>query len=209
MNVRGLRRRAGVPFRRKRMGRFRREFGLTPGTRVLDVGGSLRNWLLLPERPWLAILNSSLPARGRDWRGALLIADGCRLPFKDGAFDVVYSNSVIEHVGDLEAQRAFAREHRRVGVRYYVQTPNKWFPIEPHWIVPFIHWLPRGIQRRLVRRFTLRGLVDRLTEQKCEALLDGIRLLDAREMRSLFPGARIWRERVLGLAKSLIAVKSQ
>ena len=138
---------------------------------------------------------------------AWVVADGCFLPFPDKIFDVVYSNSVIEHLGNLENQRRFAAECRRVGVRYYVQTPNKWFPIEPHLLTPFVHWLPPWFQRRLLRNFTIWGLITRPTTQQCETFLQEIRMLDRQELRQLFPDAEIHHERVLGLTKSLIAVK--
>ncbi|GAG25121.1 unnamed protein product, partial [marine sediment metagenome] len=171
-------------------------------TRVLDVGGTPFNWSLLPEQPELVFVNLSA-RKGCDW----IIADGRHLPFKDGAFDVVYSNSVIEHLGTMESQRLFADECRRVGLRYYVQTPNKWFPVEPHLITPFIHYLPRSVQRRLLRNFTVWGLVTRPTAQQCESFVQEVRLLDERELNQLFPDSQIWHERVLGITKSLIAVR--
>lgn len=209
MNIHDLYRSFFRYFRPKRMRQFWHRFGLTVETRVLDVGGTSFNWSLTPSRPRLVILNLSTPREEDQKDITWLVADGRHLPFKDNAFDVVYSNSLIEHLGNLYNQRLFAAECRRVGLRYYVQTPNKWFPIEPHLITPFIHWLPRRVQRRLLRNFTVRGLITRPTEQECEDLLKEIRLLDEWELRQLFPDAEIWHERVLGLTKSLIAVKTQ
>ncbi|RMG50533.1 MAG: class I SAM-dependent methyltransferase [Acidobacteria bacterium] len=195
-----------VFFRTKRMRDFWNRFDLSPDTRVLDVGGTEFNWNLAPAFPRLTILNLSMPG-GKKENTTWVVADGRYLPFKDGAFDVVYSNSVIEHVGDSADQRAFASEIRRVGIRYYVQTPNKRFPVEPHLITPFIHYFPKTVQKRLLRNFTVWGLVTRPTAQQCDDFLQGIRLLDERELRQLFPDAEIWHERVLGLTKSLIAIK--
>jgi hypothetical protein len=188
------------------MREFWRRARLTRDTRVLDVGGAAFNWLLLPELPRLTIMNLSLPQERKPdvtW----LVADGRFLPFKDEAFDVVYSNSVIEHLGTPNNQRLFASECRRVGDRYYVQTPNKWFPVEPHLLTPLIHWLPRALQRRLVRNFTLWGLLTRPSQQRCEVVLEEICLLDERGMRQLFPDADIWYERIFGMTKSLMATK--
>ena len=134
------------------------------------------------------------------------IGDGCRMPYPDGAFDIVYSNSVIEHVGDIGRQRAFAREAARVGKRYYVQTPAKVFPLEPHLLTPFIHWLPRRIQRRLLPFTTYALLHDRRPEAL--AWYDDIRLLTRQEMASLFPDAVIRTERALGIPKSFIAERT-
>lgn len=125
--------------------------------------------------------------------------DARALPFADREFAVVFSNSVIEHVGGWDDQVRFADEVRRVGSRYFVQTPNRWFPIEPHYQLPFIQFLPHRLVVALRSRFQL-GHVPR----------DGslsIRLLDARALRTLFPDAEIHRERILGVTKSLMAVR--
>jgi 2-polyprenyl-3-methyl-5-hydroxy-6-metoxy-1,4-benzoquinol methylase len=75
--------------------------------------------------------------------------------FRDHQFDVVYSNSVIEHVGDLDDMRRMAQEIQRVGKRYFLQTPNRYFPIEPHFVFPFFQFLPRPVQISLVQKFRL------------------------------------------------------
>lgn len=133
------------------------------------------------------------------------------MPFKDAAFEVVYSNSVIEHLGDWASQQTFAKEIARVGIRYYVQTPNKRFPIEPHLLTPlihyFLHFLPRSLQRFLLRYFTLWGWVTCPMVWECERFLREVRLLDEHELRRLFPDAKIQRERFLGMTKSLVASK--
>ncbi len=101
-------------FRRRRMRRFERTFAITAATRVLDVGGTAMNWDYLSVRPWLVILNTGRErrdAQGIEW----VAGDGCALPFPDGAFDIVFSNSVIEHVGSPDQQARFAREIARVG----------------------------------------------------------------------------------------------
>ena len=133
--------------------------------------------------------------------------DGRSLAYADNSFDIAYSNSVIEHVGGWEDQVAFAGELRRVAPRYYVQTPNRRFFVEPHLVVPFIHWLPRRLLRRLVQRFTVIGWIDRPDQAQVDAMLAGIRLLDRREFETLFPDATIIEERCLGMVKSFIAVR--
>jgi hypothetical protein len=101
---------------------------------------------------------------------------------KDGGFDLVYSNSVIEHLGGIENQRPFAAECRRVGQNYYVQTPNIWFFMKPHFITPFIHWLPCKIQRLFLRNFTVWGWITRPTRQYCVSFMKEICLLDEQQM---------------------------
>ena len=121
-------------------------------------------------------------------------ADATALPFDDGAFDIAHSNSVIEHIVDPDARRRFASELRRVGRRYFVQTPNRWFPVEPHSLLPLIHWLPRALGERLWR-FGVSG-----------DPFDQTRLLGPGELARLFPDARIVRERLGPLTKSIVAI---
>ena len=126
------------------------------------------------------------------------LADGTALPYGDGAFAIVFSSSVIEHV-PKELRPAFSAEVRRVGQRYFVQTPNRYFPIEPHYQLPFFQFLPKAAQRWLNRKFTLGW------QEKGQ--WEDIELLSARDLLSLFPDSVIHRERVFGLTKSLMAVR--
>jgi SAM-dependent methyltransferase len=121
-------------------------------------------------------------------------ADARALPFSDGQFDIVYSNSLFEHLPPADRERV-AAELSRTGRRLFVQTPNRGFPLEPHALLPLVHWLPRSLGRR-VWSLGVTG----------EAF-DDIQLLNARELRRLFPDAEIVRERVGPLTKSLIAVR--
>jgi len=197
-------------FRRRRMRRFERTFAITAATRVLDVGGTAMNWEYLSVRPRLVILNEERERRDAD--GVIWVAgDGCSLPFLDGVFDVVFSNSVIEHVGGPERQRQFAREIARVGKAYWVQTPNRWFPVEPHLLTPFLHWLPAGLRAAVARRCTVWEFITRPSADRhefyIEHFLRDVRLLGPAEMRRLFPAARLIRERFLGFTKSLVAAR--
>jgi ubiquinone/menaquinone biosynthesis C-methylase UbiE len=192
------------------MRRFAAELGITAETRVLDVGGTPDCWRLLSVIPRVTLLNT--PRAKDDLGGAerWVAGDGRALPFRDGAFDVVFSNSVIEHVGDTASQSRFAAEAARVGRAYWVQTPNRWFPIEQHLLTPFLHWLPQRRQRRLVHFNFWRLLVRATPGQRryyVEHYLGEIRLLSAAQLRELFPDAKITRERFLGWTKSLIAVR--
>lgn len=193
------------------MAKFAKLFGITDRTRILDVGGTPANWTLLETRPRVTILNLPRAVEGDRAGMTWIFADGCRLPFRDGSFDIVFSNSVIEHLGGPEKHEEYAREIGRVGVRYFVQTPNRWFPVEPHLLTPFVHFLPRDWQRKWVDRFTVwEWLARPRPDQRAfylEHYLRDIRLLDGRAMRRLFPDARLIRERFLGLTKSLIAMR--
>jgi hypothetical protein len=198
-------------FRSRRMRRFARTFAITDETRILDVGGTPFNWKFVEARPRVTIVN--LPYSWGAWepRFTCVFGDGRRLPFADQSFDIVFSNSVIEHVGDWESQRQFAVEIARVGKAYWVQTPNRGFPVEPHMMTPFLHYLPRAWQGPIARRFTVWALVERPSADRREFYIEhylrDIRLLDAREMQRLFPEGEIVRERLLGLTKALIGVR--
>lgn len=206
--MRGLLAALSARFRRRRMQRFARALGITPETRVLDVGGTPDYWRLLSAPPRVTLLNT--PRAGQELGSAAswVAGDGRALPFRDGAFDVVFSNSVIEHVGGPESQLRFAREAMRVGRRFWVQTPNLWFPLEQHLLLPVVHWLPRAWQQRLVARLSLVHIALRLSPDRREFYvrhyLEDIHLLDARGLRALFPGAGLVRERFCGWTKSLV-----
>jgi SAM-dependent methyltransferase len=193
--------------RARRMARCVRLLGIRAETRVLDVGGTLDIWSLAPVLPKLVLLNE--PRAGADPGVPTVFADGCALPFPDRAFDVVFSNSVIEHVGGPEAQARFAHEIARVGKAYWVQTPNRRFFIEPHLCTPFVHWLPASWQRRIVNWGTVWEWIARPSRDRRDYYLDHyltrIRLLTAAELRRLFPRACILKERFFGCTKSLVA----
>lgn len=198
-------------FRKRRMRRFAELMGVTEETRILDVGGSPDTWRLLPFTPRVTLLNIPMSIEERDCRFHWVAGDGCALPFASQSFDIVFSNSVIEHVGDAARQRAFAQETMRAGKRFFVQTPNAGFPVEQHLFMPLLHWLPGVLQRKIVPRFTVWEWVARPRPDQREFYLrhylEDVRLLRGRRLRALFPGAELRRERVFGIAKSLIAFK--
>jgi hypothetical protein len=179
--------------------------------RIIDVGGRVAYWRRL-EPLWgdrkchitvVDLTSEAVP----DERFSSVAGDARDLSqFRDLSFDLVHSNSVIEHVGVWRDQSQMAREIRRIAPRYFVQTPNFWFPIEPHFRTPFIHWLPEPWRVAIIMNRAC-GFYPRA--QSCDQahnILDEQRLLDARAMAELFPDAVIERERFAGLTKSLIAV---
>ncbi|QEC49109.1 class I SAM-dependent methyltransferase [Baekduia soli] len=175
--------------RRRRHERFFALCGLRPGMRVLDVGcGELG---LRGLEPGLDITGVDLAPRP-GYPGPFVQADATEhLPFADGEFDLVYSSSVVEHVP--RAQRAaFAAELRRVGRGLYVQTPAFSFPVEPHALLPFAHWLPVAARRRYWRL-------------GAQGPWEDIALLRRRELAELF-GATVHAERWGPLVKSWIAI---
>jgi hypothetical protein len=122
-------------------------------------------------------------------------------------FDIVHSNSVIEHVGGWREIRAFAMNVERLAPRYFVQTPNFWFPYEPHFLVPGFQFLPIFVRAALVRRFSL-GFYPRIPDwHEARVEVEAVRLLRRVDMSRLFPDAAIRQEWVLGLPKSIMAIK--
>jgi Methyltransferase domain len=193
-------------FRTKRMRDFVGLFAINDEHQIIDVGGSELNWTLIPEKPSITIVNINAVEYTKD-RIKSERGDARRLRFDDARFDIAYSNSAVEHVGSWSDQKEFATEVRRVVARYYVQTPNRDFFMEPHLVAPFIHFVPKRVARKLVRHCTLHGLVARPTQKWIDEFLPQTRLLNARELQQLFPDAYIIPEKVFGLTKSFIAIR--
>jgi hypothetical protein len=123
----------------------------------------------------------------------------------EGSYDIAFSNSVIEHLFTWEKQAAMAREMMRVGKAYYCQTPNYWFPMEPHFHFPGWQWLPIAARVAILRRRNC-GFRGRIPDrEKARRSVSEIRLLSRRELRRLFPGCSLIAERYGGLVKSWTA----
>ncbi len=201
-------------FRRKRMAWFLDQMQLSKQVRILDVGGRANFWNELhQEVKLLDIVNvegdrrSLTPVENRPWM-RVGYGNALDLDFEDKSYDLVFSNSVIEHVQTWENQVKFACEAERVGKALWVQTPAREFFIEPHYIAPFIHWIPIPLRRKLIRWCTIWGWLERPTQQRIDEVIAEIRLLSFKEFQSLFPNCEILRERFLGIfTKSYIAVR--
>lgn len=190
---------------------------LHPGSHevLLDIGGYPFNWFNRGEViGHVDVLNLDLKPLECLPPGAPAIravaGDARCLEFPDGQYDIVFSNSVIEHVGNLEDQEAFAREARRVGRKLWVQTPAYGCPVEPHYLGLFIHWFPTRWQVSMARWLSLRGLTGSATRNDLTEIARSTRLLTKAEMSRLFPDCRIWTERLFGiLPKSYVAIRNQ
>jgi ubiquinone/menaquinone biosynthesis C-methylase UbiE len=197
-------------FRHKRTELFLRTFQPQAHTRILDVGGYVYDWWkVVPIDSPIVFLNLNQPELREPApdRYRVLIGDGRQMAFANAEFEIAYSNSVIEHLRTWEDQQRFAAEMRRVGRGYFVQTPNRWFPIEPHFVTLFIHFLPRALCRKLIRPLSYRGWFRSGDNADLRQLADELRLLSKREMRLLFPDAELHRESWFGLTKSWIAIR--
>jgi hypothetical protein len=194
--------------RKKRFALFKNLLETAPNAaHILDVGGTQTFWerMGFPESDAadadITILNlTELPTTRPQFRS--VAGDATDMSqYGEKEFDVVFSNSVIEHLGSFEAQRRMAAEIRRVGKRYFLQTPSRYFPIEPHFLFPFFQFLPRRVQVFLIARFDIGRNYPTATKLQ---VLNSLRLLSKKDMETLFPEARIVKERFLGLTKSYI-----
>jgi SAM-dependent methyltransferase len=177
--------------------------------RILDVGGLEGFWertgLLDDPGVHVVLLNLTAPRPKRP--NVVAVVGDARQPFcfKDQQFDIVFSNSVIEHLADWPHQQNMAREILRVGRRYFVQTPNRNFPIEPHFALPFFQFLPLTWRVWLIRHFNISWYKRMPDPSKAFAFMRVFRLLTRGEMRQLFPNATLFEEKILGLTKSFVA----
>ncbi|GHB40311.1 class I SAM-dependent methyltransferase [Mongoliitalea lutea] len=175
---------------------------------ILDVGGTAYFWedknIFQSGRIEITLLNitveSNLPKGMRSVAG-----DATQMPeFDTDSFDLVFSNSVIEHLYTWENQLKMAKECMRVGKYYFIQTPNKHFPIEAHYVLPFVQYIPKSWTFAVLTKTKLsRGM--RWSSIDAQQYLDEIRLLSFAEMKNLFPGSNIYLEKFFGLNKSLTA----
>jgi SAM-dependent methyltransferase len=194
-------------FRASRIERLYALHPITPRTRVLDVGGTAFFWMLAAKLgyplPILTLLNHLPYSGGPSW-ASLIRADARELPFPDQSFDLAFSNSVIEHLGTFKSQEKMAAEIRRVARAYWVQTPDIRFPIEPHYLAPFVHWVPCRYRARAAQ-LTPWALMQKPSSAQIRERIAEIRLLGPGELQGMFPGGRVISERFLGLPKSLVA----
>lgn len=178
---------------------------------ILDIGGTYHYWktvgLLDHTKYNLTLLNLNREYLPETINGFSSVSgNAIMLDYPDHYFDIVFSNSVIEHMGSREAQKLMAREVRRVGRSYYIQTPSKWFPIEPHCRIPFFQFLPKYLRAFFIYKFNVNYFPAKSTYTECLKVSDSTIMLSYREFKSLFPEAEITVETLLCMTKSYIAV---
>lgn len=181
----------------------------TPDTRILDVGVTsdrsfaqsnfFERWYRYPHNI-TCVGTEDASHLEQDFAGLAfrMVQANQPLPFPDQSFDLVFSNAVLEHTGNTESQRQFLSEICRVGRAFFVTTPNRWFPVEHHTGLPFLHYLPPRTYRRLLRRTWLRYWAD---EQH-------LNILTARSLRALFPptvAPEVRTVSLFGIPSNLIA----
>jgi SAM-dependent methyltransferase len=170
--------------------------------KILDVGGTVNFWerLNAVDRFDLTILNL-----GHDQPTKpgvrLIVADGTRLPFADKSFTVAFSNSVIEHVGGPDDQARMLDELQRVAHAVFLQTPCRWFPIEPHFHFPFFAVLPLEVRVRLMERLGLGHGGKCASRDEARGRVLSTELMRKSELRRFAPGLQLEYERFLAWPK--------
>lgn len=176
---------------------------------VVDLGGTVDYWLRAPVRPRsVHVLNlQSPPDDVPDWI-TVEVADATDPAFLDhDTYDLAYSNSVIEHVGGHERRIAFAANVDALADRHWIQTPYRYFPVEPHWVCPFMQFLPLRARALLGLHWPLVHTPHEDMKSSIAAQLS-VELLDITAMRHYFPESQIVYDRLVGLVKSVVAVRA-
>lgn len=191
-------------YRKNRLEIFLSNFKIEKSTKILDVGGIEETWIGTGLEENVTILNL---VNCGDSKILKIVGDARDLSmFPDKCFDIIFSNSVIEHVGGDSEKKSMADEIIRVAKKYWVQTPNKNFPIEIHFMFPFFLFLPHQFKKIIAKYwpFSMAKIfeLDPLKE------LEDLQLLNKTELQSLFPEAIILPEKYFLLNKSLIAIKN-
>ena len=181
---------------------------------VVDLGGTIEAWRRAPVHAGnVTVVNLFEPGEADDPSLRPVLGDACRAREALEAvgaptsYDVVFSNSLLEHVGGHAARVSLAREVHALADSHWVQTPYRYFPLEPHWLFPGLQFLPLAARARLAAKWPLAHSSPE-TAQEAMSEVQWTELVGIAEMRSYFPSSRIHHERVAGLTKSLIAVRT-
>lgn len=182
---------------------------------IIDVGGRKDYWSIVPEeffaqkRVSITITNIEEESVRRPSEGIFKFeyGDGRQLRYGDNTFDVAHSNSVVEHVGRWDDMVNFSREVGRVGCSYFVQTPNFWFPFEPHFGTLYFQCLPTPWKIALLMKKE-RGFFPKMsTVDAAKRAIEHCELLDERMFKALFADAEIHKETFAGMVKSFVAIR--
>jgi hypothetical protein len=180
-----------------------------PDMRVLDLGGTMSWWQrapILPQHVTIVNLEAGTDAKA-PWLSTV-VGDACQADklVAGQSFDLVFSNSLIEHVGGHGARSALAHVISSLAPRYLVQTPYRYFPVEPHWVFPAMQFLPVQARKHIAPRWPLGHTRGWNLEQALNEVMY-TELIGATEMRAYFPDGQLFWERFFGLPKSMIVVR--
>lgn len=176
--------------------------------RVLDLGGTAVSWSVLGLRP-ASVTVVNLDHDGKSppepWM-EIVHGDACAGGF--GEYDLVFSNSLMEHLGGHARRQQFANVVRESAPAWWVQTPYRYFPIEPHWVFPGFQFLPFRMRVLICQHWSMLNVPACKDPAEAADLVASTELISGTEMRTYFPNSEIWYERIAGIPKSLVAIKS-
>lgn len=179
--------------------------------KILDIGGDIGYWKQIGwKHPQCTIylLNLYIPSEAEATEGFVFVkGDALQLPYQYGEFDLVFSNSVIEHVGSYANQEKFAAEVMRVCDRYIIQTPSYWFPLEPHSLIPFFQFIPHRLRALLIMAFNINYFPKQKNYQAAVEVSHSTLMLTRQQFQRLFPQADLQVEKLYGIPKSYTVVK--
>jgi hypothetical protein len=197
-------------YRRRRWDMLVAEFPDLAQMSVIDLGGRVEAWRRAPVRPaHVHIVNLEPPDPEIPEWAEVDHADACDLPepIRSRRYDLAFSNAVLEHVGGHVKRLEFADTVRASADRHWIQTPYRYFPVEPHWLFPWFQHLPVTTRAMISRHWPLVHSPTTNQRTALNAVLE-VELLSRTEMQVYFPESRILAERVGPLVKSLIAVRT-
>ncbi|MCX6290117.1 MAG: hypothetical protein NTW92_10195 [Bacteroidetes bacterium] len=180
--------------------------------KILDIGGDIQYWKNIGwQHPackihLLNLYESKVP-ENETHQFSSSVGNGLSLEYKKGEVDLIFSNSVIEHVGSYANQQIFAGEVGRVSDKYIVQTPSIWFPLEPHSLIPLFQFLPHPIRALLIMTFNINYFPKAKTYKAAIIVSHSTLMFTHKRFKQLFPEAEIQVERFLGIPKSYTAIK--
>lgn len=204
----------GARTRARRWEVFRRSFPGIESLSVLDLGGTTEAWSRAPVTPArVVVLNLTEPGASTDPSVTPVAGDACdarsvlQAAGIDDQFDVVFSNSLIEHVGGHARRLAVAEQVAELAPYHWVQTPNRHFPVEPHWLFPGMQFLPVRVRTRVAETWPLSHTPPSSFDDARDTVL-WTELISVSELRAYFPRSEVFKERMGGLTKSITAVRA-
>jgi ubiquinone/menaquinone biosynthesis C-methylase UbiE len=198
----------GNQFRQKRMIFFKNQLDRIPKPiKILDIGGYEEFWINagLTDRSDIHITILNLESSKTKHKNLISVKGNATnlSAYSDNSFDIAFSNSVIEHLYNSDQQLKMAYEIMRVGKYHYVQTPNKYFIIEPHYLLPYFQFIPKSIRFYILTK-TKFSRFKKWSSNEAQQYLDEILLLSEKDMKELFPSSKLTKEKFMGMTKSFV-----
>lgn len=177
--------------------------------RILDLGGSDYHWrnsVFMNNKDFHITIINTENQNTKDFRNLSFIKRDARDLdiFDDKEYEAVYSNSLLEHLNIYDDQKKMAEDIIRIGKHYFIQTPNYYFPVEPHFLFPFFQFIPDNLKTKLLLKYNLGWFGKQQDKEKARELASSIRLLKKKELQKMFPGGKIFKEKYFMFNKSYI-----